>query len=115
MQIPIISLPAPAHLEEVNLHRAITKVQDDGTAGTKPGTQVGQPGQLITLPWCDIGPCLQQMFAHVVSEILKEGDLVGESGRESRVRAQPLAHHPLPAAPGHVGQPVLAFFIKEWG
>ena len=104
-----------AHLEEVDLHRAITKVQDDGTAGTKPGTQVGQPGQLITLPWCDIGPRLQQVFAHVVSEILKEGDLVGESGRESRVRAQPLAHHPLPAAPGHTGQPALAFFNKELG
>lgn len=75
--------PGPAHLEEIDLHTAIAEVQDDGTAGAKPGAQVGQPGQLVTFPGRDIGPCLQQVLAHVVPEILKEGDLVGESEVQS--------------------------------
>lgn len=111
-QVRRFPLPTLAHLEEVDLHTAITEVQDDGTAGAEPGTQVGQPGQLITFPWCDIGPCLQQVFAHVVSEILEEGDLVGV--RESRVRAQPW-HSTHSQQHGPHGRPARTFFVKELG
>ena len=38
---PTPAFQGPAHLEEVDLHTAITEVQDDGAAGTEPGPQVG--------------------------------------------------------------------------
>lgn len=76
-QTPHPNLPGPAHLEEVDLHTAITEVQDDGAAGAEPGPQVGEPGQLVTFPRRDVGARLQQVLAHVVSEVLQEGDLVG--------------------------------------
>ena len=74
---PTPTFQGPAHLEEVDLHTAITEVQDDGTAGAEPGPQVGEPGQLVTFPRCDVGTRLQQVLTHVVSEVLQEGDLVG--------------------------------------
>lgn len=88
---PTPTFQGPAHLEEVDLHTAITEVQDDGTAGTEPGPQVGEPGQLVAFPRRDVGARLQQVLAHVVSEILQEGDLVGGCERESRVGACPRA------------------------
>lgn len=59
------------HLEEVDLHSAITEVQDDGTAGPEPVPQVGQAGQLVPFPGRDVCPCLQQVLTHVIPEVLQ--------------------------------------------
>lgn len=102
----------PTHLEEVDLHAAVAQVQDDGAARAEPGAQVGQPGQLIPFPRRDVGTRLQQVLAHVVPEILEEGDLggeregVGAGGRPARA-----------APPSGTGTPgrALTFFSKELG
>lgn len=70
-----------AHLEEVDLHAAITEVQYDGAAGAEPGAQVGEPGQFIAFSRCDVGPGLQQVFTHIVPEILQQGDLEEQGSR----------------------------------
>lgn len=105
--------PPPPHLEEVDLHTAVAEVQHDGAAGAEPGAQVGQPGQLVAFPGRDVGPRLQQVLAHVVPEVLEEGDLGGEgrspglAGGRARARGPPAAQAPWRPAP--------TFFIRELG
>lgn len=66
---------ARSNLEEVDLHGAVAEVQHDGALGAEPQGQVGQPRQLVTLPWRHVGARLQQVLAHVVAEVLQQGDL----------------------------------------
>lgn len=85
---PQLQAPGPAHLEEIDLYGAVAEVQDDGAARAEPCPQVGQPSQLISFPGRDVSPRLQQVFTHVIPEILEESDLVGKSGvQDCRMRA----------------------------
>lgn len=68
------------HLEEVDLHGSVAKVQHDGALRAEPVTEVRQPGELISVPGSDVCPGLQQVLAHVISKILKEGNLKRHRG-----------------------------------
>ena len=61
----------PSDLEEVDLHSAVGEVQHDGTAGAEPVREVGQASQLIPVASCHVGAGLQQVLAHVVTEVLE--------------------------------------------
>ena len=59
-------------LEEIDLHGAVGEVHDDGPAGAEPGLEGGDPGELVLLPHLHVGPGLQQVLLHVVTEIVQE-------------------------------------------
>lgn len=61
-----------SHLEEVDLNGAVAQVQDDGALGPEPQGQVGQPRQLVSFPPRDVGPGLQQVLAHVITEVFQQ-------------------------------------------
>lgn len=65
-----------SNLEEVDLDRAVAEVQDDGALCSKPQREVRQPRQLVPFPPRHVGAGLQQVFAHVVTEVLKQRYLI---------------------------------------
>lgn len=63
------------HLEEVDLHSSVAEVQHDGALCAEPVAKVRQSGELIAVPGSDVCPGFQQVLAHVIPEILEEGNL----------------------------------------
>ena len=61
----------PSDLEEVDLHGAVGEVQHDGAAGAEPVREVGQASQLVAVTPRHVGAGLQQVLAHVVTEVLE--------------------------------------------
>lgn len=64
-----------SYLEKVDLNGAVSEVKDDGALCPEPEGEVGQPRQLIAFPPCNVGAGFQQVFAHVVAEVLEQSDL----------------------------------------
>lgn len=50
-------------------------MQHDGALRAEPVAKVRQSGELIAVPGSDVCPGFQQVLAHVIPEILEEGNL----------------------------------------
>ena len=74
-----------SHLEEVDLHGAVGEVQDDGALGPEPEREVRQPRQLVSVPPRHVGSGLQQVLAHVVTEIFQQRYLEGKEDAYVRI------------------------------